>query len=129
MVKCHHLQLRSPPPLFHNFKWLNIKAAAAHHPIIQKEVDELLAKGAIEQSSGGSGFYSNVFVVLKHTGGFWSILNLQQFNCYVLIQHHDYAFFIDLKDAYLHIPIVKHYHCFFMISLEKVCISVKRFSL
>ena len=29
-----------------------------------------------------------------------------------LIQHGDYAFSIDLQDAYLHIAIVKHHHCF-----------------
>ena len=29
-----------------------------------------------------------------------------------LIQHGNYAFSIDLQDAYLHIPIVKHQHCF-----------------
>ena len=29
-----------------------------------------------------------------------------------LIQHGDYAFSIDLQDAYLHIPIVKHHHHF-----------------
>ena len=29
-----------------------------------------------------------------------------------LIQHGDYAFSIDLWDAYLHIPIVKHHHHF-----------------
>ena len=29
-----------------------------------------------------------------------------------LIQHGDYAFSIDLQDAYLHIPIVKYHHCF-----------------
>ena len=66
MVQGLHLQLRSHPPLLHNFWQFNVKAAAAHHPIIQKEVDELLAKGAIEPSSGGAGFYSSVFVVPKH---------------------------------------------------------------
>ena len=69
MVWGHHLQLWSHPPLFHNFQQFNVEAAAAHHPIIQKEVDELLAKGAIEPSSGGAGFYSSMFVVHKHTGG------------------------------------------------------------
>ena len=69
MVQGHHLQLRSRPPLFRNFWHFNVKVPAAHHPIIQKEVDELLAKGAIEPSSGGAGFYSSVFVVPKHTGG------------------------------------------------------------
>ena len=29
-----------------------------------------------------------------------------------LIQHGDYAFSIDLQDAYLHVPIVKHHHHF-----------------
>ena len=63
MVWSHHLQLRSHPPLFHNFQHFNVKVPAAHHPIIQKEVDELLAKGAIEPSPGGASFYSSVFVV------------------------------------------------------------------
>ena len=38
MVKGHHLQLRTWPPLFHKFHWFNIKAALAHHPLILKEV-------------------------------------------------------------------------------------------
>ena len=124
MVQGHHLQLRSHPPLFHNF---NVKVAAAHHPVTQKEVDELLAKGAIEPSSGGAGFYSSLFVIPKHTGGLHPILNLKHFNRFMhipsfnmptlknvqqLIQQGDYAFSIDLQDAYLHVPIVKHHHWF-----------------
>ena len=85
----------------------------------------LLAKGVIEPSSGGAGFYSSMFVVPKHTGGLWPILNLKHLNHYMhvpsfkiptirhiwqLIQCGDYAFSIDLLDAYLHIPIVKHHH-------------------
>ena len=45
------------------------RQSAAHYPVIQKEVDELLAKGAIEPSSGGAGFYSSMSVVPKYTGG------------------------------------------------------------
>ena len=56
-----------------------MKAAAAHHPIIQKEVDELLSKGVIEPPSGGAGFYSSVFVVPKCTGGLQHVLSLKQF--------------------------------------------------
>ena len=70
MVRCHHLQLRSHPPLFHDFWHFNVKAAAAHHPVIQKEVDELLAKGTIEPSSGGVGFYSSVLWYLIIPGAF-----------------------------------------------------------
>ena len=137
MVQGHHLQLRSHPVLFHNFQLFNIKAAAPHHPIIQKEVDELLAKGAIEPSSGGAGFYSSVFVVPECTAGLLPILNLKLFNCYLhiplfrmptirhvwqLAQYGNYAFSINLKDAYLHI--VKHHHHFYLFS-KLHCISGK----
>ena len=53
MVWGHHIQLRSHPLLFHDFQCFNVKVAAAHHPVIQKEVDELLAKGATEPFLGG----------------------------------------------------------------------------
>ena len=45
MVWGHHLQLRSCSPLFCKFQQFNVKAAVAHHPIIQREVDKLVAKG------------------------------------------------------------------------------------
>ena len=78
-------------------------------------------------SSGGAGFYSSVFVVPKHTGGLCSILNLKCFNRFMhipsfkmptlknvqqLIQQGDYAFSIDLQDAYLRVAIVKHHRWF-----------------
>ena len=69
MVQVHHLQLRSRPPLFHDFQHFDVKEVAAHHPVIQREIDELLAKGVTEPSSGSAGFYSSVFVVPKHTVG------------------------------------------------------------
>ena len=65
MVMGHNLQLRCHFPLFHNFQWFNIKAAFTDHPVIQKKVDKLLAKGGIEPSTGVV-----VFVVYKHVGGF-----------------------------------------------------------
>ena len=49
-VKGHHHQLRCCPLLFCNYRQFNIKAALAHHPIIYREVDELLAKGTIDPS-------------------------------------------------------------------------------
>ena len=68
--------------------------------------------------------------------------NLKLFYCYMYIstfkvlnvrhlwqyiQHGDYAFFIDLKDAYLHIHIAKHHCHFFMICLSKYIIAVESF--
>ena len=64
----HHLLLRLPP-LLHNFCQFNVKATAAHHSIIQKEVDDVLSNGVIEPFSGGAGYYSSMFVVPKCTGG------------------------------------------------------------
>ena len=76
----------------------------------------MLSKGAIELSSGDTGFISNVFVVPEHTDDVQPILNLMWFDCYMyiptfkmpvfrlvqqLIQCHEYTFSIDLKDAYL----------------------------
>ena len=68
MVMFHQLQLKYCPA-FHSFKQFNIKAALVHHPVIQKEVDELLAKGAIEPSTDTADFCSNVFMVPNHVGG------------------------------------------------------------
>ena len=48
VLKGHHLQHRCCLPQF------NIRAALTRHPIIQEEVDWLLAKGAIEPSTGGA---------------------------------------------------------------------------
>ena len=115
MAKGHHLQLRHHPPLFHNFIWFNIKAATGHHHVIQKELDEILAKGAIEPLTGDACFYWNVFMVPKHAGGLWLLLNIKWFNCYIhiptfkmptfrkvqqLIEQSDYSFSIDLNNVY-----------------------------
>ena len=124
MVKGQHLQL-SHPPLFYNFKWSNIKVAAAHHPVIQKEVNKLLAKGTTEPFDGAAGIYSNVYMVPKYMDGLWLILYLKWSNCYMHIcafkmltirqvwqpiQQGNYTFCIELKDMYLHIPVVKCHH-------------------
>ena len=79
MVWGYHLQLRSHPSLFHNFGQFSVEAAVVYHPIIQKEVDELLAKGAVEPSSGGAGFLSSMLwflSILVASGEYltWSIL-------------------------------------------------------
>ena len=63
MAKGHHFQHNCHTLLFHNFRKFNIKATADHHIIIQKEVNELLAKSAIEPPTGGAGFYSNMLKV------------------------------------------------------------------
>ena len=114
--------------LFHKFKWFNVHATPAHHCIIQMEMDEFLAKGAIDPSSGGAGFYSNIFVTPNCMSGYHPILHLRQFNycMYIftfkipdirqvcmLIEQENYALSIDIKDVYLHIHIIKYHHNFY----------------
>ena len=57
MVKSHDLQFMCHPMLFHNFKQFNMKDTTTCCPVIQKEVDELLAKDIIEASADVDGFY------------------------------------------------------------------------
>ena len=57
MVKGHHLQLRCLLLLFSDLKQLNSKATVAHFVVIQNKVNELLGKGAPEQSIGVTGFF------------------------------------------------------------------------
>jgi hypothetical protein len=68
----------------------------------------------------GTGFYCNLFLVPKKSGGFRPVLNLKPLNHYVqrkgfkldsirsvknTLQRGDFATSLDLQDAYLHIPI------------------------
>ena len=46
-----------------------MKAAIVYPIVIQKEFDELFAKGAVEPTTGGAGFHGNVFVMTKHLSG------------------------------------------------------------
>ena len=81
-----------------------------------------------------------MFVVPEHTGGLCPILNLKHFNRYMhipsfkmptlkniwqLIQQGDFAFSIDLQDAYLHAPIVKHHRHFLCFVLHNVPYQLK----
>ena len=94
VVKGYHLQLRGQPLLFHNFRQFIIKANPAHHSIIQKEVDKLLVKGAILITIC-------TYLLLTYL--------LSQMCCF-LLNENIILFSIDLKEVYLHIPIVKHHY-------------------
>lgn len=78
------------------------------------------AKEIVEPQNSDAGFYSTIFIVPKQLGGFRAILNLRKLNKFIKNQHFkmetlksviqslntgDWAFSIDLSDAYLHVPI------------------------
>jgi len=87
----------------------------------------LLAKGAIQQAKDKEipRFYLRLFLVPKKGGQFRPVINLKPLNRWIQYHHfkmegihvvrdllikEDYMTRIDLKDAYLVIPISQQYH-------------------
>ena len=91
--------------------------------VMQEEVVGLLQKGAIEPvdlDQGAHGFFSSYFLVAKKDGGWRPILNLKRLNQYMSYQRFKmeslrpiiasvppgvFMASLDLKDAYLHVPV------------------------
>ena len=88
---------------------------------MREQISIMLQKNAITQVPPDSpGFYSNVFLVRKSTGGWRPVINLKNLNAHIHAPHFrmfttgsvlssvekgGYAFKIDLQDAYFHVPI------------------------
>ena len=96
---------------------------------ITQEIESLLKKGAIRdaQSLEKVGFVNNVFLVPKSEGKWRLILNLKALNQFIIYEHFkmedircvkdllnrgDYMCKLDLKDAYLSIPIHQSFRKF-----------------
>ena len=88
--------------------------------VLQEEIKSVLTKGAIKETSSQGGFLSNIHVVPKKDGGWRPIVDLRALNQCVVIQHfkmeglhmlkevlskRDRMDKVDLKDAYLTVPI------------------------
>ncbi|XP_028411552.1 uncharacterized protein LOC114534197 [Dendronephthya gigantea] len=99
--------------------------------VLDQEVQELLTKEAVHpvvnQSLANEGFISSLFVVSKKDGGNRPVINLKQLNQHLIYEHFkmegihmlrdllkrdDYLIKIDLKDAYLTVPICKAHQKF-----------------
>ena len=90
-------------------------------PALEEEVKELLLKGAVDKiNPEDPGFYSRIFLVPKKNGKLRLIIDLSKLNSFLNIQSfkmetankvrqsilpNDWAFSLDLTDAYLHVPI------------------------
>ena len=88
---------------------------------LNKEVQEMLQKGAIEPvEHPDSGFYNRLFLVKKASGNWRPVLDVSRLNKFVkktkfsmettqsvllAIQEQDWMISMDMKDAYFHIPI------------------------
>ena len=99
-----------------------IKLSQSSSMFLREEIDILLQKQAVErvQNLGAHGFYSRIFLVPKKNGKLCPVINLSLLNRYIKkqsfkmetvksvrqsIMNNDWAVFIDLTDAYLHVPI------------------------
>lgn len=119
--KGHSLEFTTPlTVLTFHIKW-TILLDSAKAKVLQ-EILDLLQKDAIEEVDPLSkGLYSTFFVVPKKDGGFRPILNLKPFNHYIIhksfkmetattvlsyLSQGDWLASLDLKDAYLHVPIL-----------------------
>jgi len=102
--------------------FFNLPSSEEKKELLDREISALLEKRAIEivPPPVGGGFYVNIFLVSKANGGFRPVMDLSTLNSYIncpkfkmettrsisksLIKGH-WAASLDLKDAYLHIPI------------------------
>lgn len=95
--------------------------------ILDQEILSLLQKNAIESAPGREGFFSPMFTVPKKDGGWRPIINLKRLNTYLEVPHfkmegintlkdvlqkNDFMGKIDLKDAYLTVPVSPHHRKF-----------------
>ena len=120
IIQCtqgYHLELIGTPP--ENYPVLSPRRPPEQSRVLEREVQDLLAKDAIEPTTK-SGFFSPMFVVPKKDGGWRPIINLRKLNAFLsvshfkmeninsvrdVIQENDYMGKIDLKDAYLTVPV------------------------
>ena len=88
---------------------------------MREQITLMLQKKAITEVPPNSpGFYSNVFLVRKASGGWRPVIDLKNLNAHIHAPHFrmfttnsvlssvrkgDYSFKIDLQDAYFHVPI------------------------
>ena len=89
---------------------------------LQQAVDALLLKGAIERVTNVTslGYYSRLFLVPKKTGDLRPVIDLSTLNRHMVVSHfkmetqgsvhsairsQEWTVSIDIRDAYLHVPI------------------------
>ena len=120
-----HINFSHTPPLAHSPPLHQDPSMTKEQAmILSEEIHSLLEKSAIMclPPQLGPGFYSNVFVVPKRDGGWRPIINLQKLNNYIHCPHFkmenifslrdiskkgDWLAKIDLKDAYLTVPMAE----------------------
>ena len=108
---------------------------------LEEEVASLLSKGAVEEIIPECpGYYSRIFLVPKKNGKLRLIIDLSVLNHFVhtqtfkmetqrkvkdAVQLNDWAFSLDLTDAYLHIPIHHRSRKYLRFTLKRSSVPVQ----
>ena len=121
VAKGYRLRFTSPP-LLRQTPW-EIRSPQVPKEVLgmREQITLMLQKNAITKVPPDSpGFYSNIFLVRKASGGWRPVIDLKSLNTHIHAPHFrmfttssvlssvekgDYAFKIDLQDAYFHVPI------------------------
>ena len=121
VAKGYRLRFRSPP-LLRQIPW-EIRSPQDPKEVLgmREQITIMLQKNAITEVPPDSpGFYSNVFLVRKASGGWRPVIDLKNLNAHIHAPHFrmfttssvlssvekgDYVFKIDLQDAYFHVLI------------------------
>ena len=123
-IQGHHIEFMSPPV---QHSWPGMPSLPPpQEKVLDQEMKELLAKKAIHQvqthTPSNRGFISSIFIVPQKDGRNHPVINLKPLNQFLIYEHfkmegihmlrdllkqNDYLVKIDLKDAYLTVPIWK----------------------
>ena len=135
------LEFEGPPPTFRGVR--ATRAMGDRARFLREEIQSLLLKNAIERVPPGEvkeGFYSTFFLTSKKDGTWRPILNLKPLNLHLrhrtfkmetlrsvvrAVDPGDWMASIDLKDAYLHVPIRKSHHKYLRFFFEGVAYQCK----
>ena len=118
----YNLEFEEEPPLTRVPSVVSQYQDPLKQELLGEEISALLKKGALEEVKDhcSPGFYSRMFLVTKKTGDWRPIIDLSVLNTYLRTQTFKmesaesirasllpgwWTFSIDLKDAYLHVPI------------------------
>ena len=118
----YSLELEKDPPLTTHPSVISKYQDLEKQETLAREIQSLLQKGALEEvvDTSSPGFYSRMFLVPKKTGDLRPIIDLSILNTFLKFQTFKmesaesirasllkdwWTFSIDLKDAYLHVPI------------------------
>lgn len=125
----YHPSFHTPPPMAALPVVFSPPTNPERWERLNEEVGTLLEKGAVLEVPDpvGPGFYSNLFLVPKKTGGWRPVINLSRLNLFLVVPHFkmestrsvtaavrtgDWAMSLDLSDAYFHIPLSQDFQPF-----------------